>query len=1367
MGGWKRWAALAGAPVLGIVGLGLPVVALAQPASAAPNASHQGSTSAPATPFIETVVPEGLGVLVNWNPNATTDQVTGYTVTPAVAVGFTGKIKASCEAPASTSVPAADTSALVSPLCAGLPYTFTMTATNAAGTSAPSPSSDVATPLAAQAPDAPLILSVLPRNGSLIVSWAAPSLTGGDRLKGYTLTLSGVTKPIKPKAAALQATVKGLTDGTDYSITLVANSKAGSSAPSSSSGTPQATYAPVAPESLQVVPDGNGNLVASWTAPSDDGGATITEYQVTTQEMTPDGSGGWTTTGDPVNTSAPGSASTSTLTGLTTDAYYSVSVAGVNTAGTGVPATTDSPVTPSFGLSSSTVVLSTATMDSLASDASGILTWPSPAPAQVQGLVAGNVIIAGVAPVTPEGLLASVDSVTTDGSGDVTVATSAATLDQAFTNLGVSESGNPLAIANSTFQATSAGVRSLKRAKDLGVNADVTLSLSHTDGAFSVSGALDLRAKVDLSLGLNTGFLDIPDGVHVSSSATVSAVAHLTASVSGSASWEIGDIRLDCFDIQVGPVPVVLCPTIPVDLNATGSISLSADASVTVGAAMSWTSADPTALDAHNLTTSPVLGGGPQPGVSTTATGALALEAKPQIDIYGVTGPEVTATAQLTASVNFAGSPYFSLQPSVSVGVGWSINFLSYQADVTLTLATLDFPAFEITSAPNADLSVSPVDPTVAPGVPTTFQATRSDGASHPITWSLRGEVTGDAITSDGVLTVAAPGDRTLTVLATDSTGAVGETTVTVGSAFDPPGDLQVTLVDPTDASVTWQAPEETGGSALAGYTLVTQPATTFQQLPATATSATLSGLTAGTNYVVSLYATNVEGATSLPATESTSPLDQDSDQPSGISGVTSLASDGAGYCAILGSGQVDCWGENTTGALGNGTTTPSDAATTVVGVGGLGTLSGVVALDGDIYDGNQYNGGGYCALLDSGQVDCWGINTWGALGNGSYGGNSAVPTQVVGVGGTGVLSGVVSLASDGASYGTSAGYCAVLSSGQVDCWGYNDGGALGNDSSAYESAVPTQVVGVDGVGLLTGVTSLTSGGGGFEGGGYCALLGSGQVDCWGVNTFGALGSGTDETGSDVPTQVAGVGGSGILSGVGSLATNDTGVGYCALLVSSEVDCWGDNEGGELGSGSTASDSPVPTQVAAVGGTGVLTGVASLTAGILGGNYCALLTSGQVDCWGVESEGSLGNGIVGDPTVLTYSAEPTQVLGLGGTGVLSGVASIASNSMSGGFCAVLDTGQVDCWGDDRVGELGDGTIMTSLPYGSPVPVQVVGLGGTGLLAGVASITSNQSGGQGYCALAITGQVNCWGANYESELANETAANPGVPIPVVN
>ena len=185
-------------------------------------------------------------MLVNWAPNATTDQVSSYTVSPAVASGFTGEIKTGCGNPASVASASTDSSALVGGLCAKVPYVFTMTATNALGTSVASNTSDVATPLAAQPPNAPLIVSVLNRNDSLIVSWSAPTLAGGNTLIGYVLSVTGGTRPItlKLKARALQATVRGLLDSTTYTVSLAATSKAGSSIPSMSSGTPQATYAP-------------------------------------------------------------------------------------------------------------------------------------------------------------------------------------------------------------------------------------------------------------------------------------------------------------------------------------------------------------------------------------------------------------------------------------------------------------------------------------------------------------------------------------------------------------------------------------------------------------------------------------------------------------------------------------------------------------------------------------------------------------------------------------------------------------------------------------------------------------------------------------------------------------------------------------------------------------------------------------------------------------------------------------------------------------------------------------------------------------------------------------------------------------------
>ena len=134
------------------------------------------------------------------------------------------------------------------------------------------------------------------------------------------------------------------------------------------------------------------------------------------------------------------------------------------------------------------------------------------------------------------------------------------------------------------------------------------------------------------------------------------------------------------------------------------------------------------------------------------------------------------------------------------------------------------------------------------------------------------------------------------------------------------------------------------------------------------------------------------------------------------------MATDGpqGGYCALLTSGGVDCWGVNGDGELGNGTYTNSDLATPVVGVGGIGTLSGATSLIGRGYGG----GGTYSATLTSGGVDCWGYGGGGVLGNGTSGGDTDVPTAVVGLGGVGTLTGVLSLATLTSGSG-SPGFCA------------------------------------------------------------------------------------------------------------------------------------------------------------------------------------------------------------------------------------------------------------------------------------------------------------------------------------------------------
>jgi hypothetical protein len=167
--------------------------------------------------------------------------------------------------------------------------------------------------------------------------------------------------------------------------------------------------------------------------------------------------------------------------------------------------------------------------------------------------------------------------------------------------------------------------------------------------------------------------------------------------------------------------------------------------------------------------------------------------------------------------------------------------------------------------------------------------------------------------------------------------------------------------------------------------------------------------------------------------------------------------------------------------------------------------------------------------------------------------------------------------------------------------------------------------------------------------------------------------------------------------------------------------------------------------------------VASISAGI--SNYCARLSSGGVDCWGLDSNGQLGNG---EPYALgDGSASPLQVVGVGDTGTLSGVASLTSDQV--GYCALLLSGGVDCWGYGVYGNLGDGNFYLTGSLGSASPVEVVGPGGTGTLSGVTSLPSD---GSGFCVGLSSGAAECWGEGSNGSLGGGTYANSATPVPVV-
>ena len=292
------------------------------------------------------------------------------------------------------------------------------------------------------------------------------------------------------------------------------------------------------------------------------------------------------------------------------------------------------------------------------------------------------------------------------------------------------------------------------------------------------------------------------------------------------------------------------------------------------------------------------------------------------------------------------------------------------------------------------------------------------------------------------------------------------------------------------------------------------------------------------------------------------------------------------------------------------------------------------------------------CAVLSNGTVNCWGLNLYGELGNGTET-PSDLPVVARGV------TDAVSVTSDYAEYGQSA-FCALLSTGGVDCWGYGEYGELGN--GGFGSEVPVAVTG------LTDAVSVTSGGT-YS---FCALLSTGGVDCWGYGQDGELGNGTTGGDSAVPVAVSGI------TNAASLIGGDSNIAgpsvYCAVLTTGSVDCWGENGSGELGDGNTTS-SDVPVAV-----TGLTDAISVSDDGYQA--LCALLTTGSVECWGDNQNGESGNGTIG--FTIPYTDVPVTVSSIDNAVSLS-------NDGTGAFCAVLASGGVDCWGSNNLGQLGDGT----------------------------------------------------------------------------
>jgi Regulator of chromosome condensation (RCC1) repeat len=310
---------------------------------------------------------------------------------------------------------------------------------------------------------------------------------------------------------------------------------------------------------------------------------------------------------------------------------------------------------------------------------------------------------------------------------------------------------------------------------------------------------------------------------------------------------------------------------------------------------------------------------------------------------------------------------------------------------------------------------------------------------------------------------------------------------------------------------------------------------------------------------------------------------------------------------------------------------------------------------------------------------------------------------------------------------------CVVLATRAVRCWGDGANGQLGygNLNPIGDNEAPGTVGPVD---LGAGRTALAISLGGDH---TCALLDTRQVRCWGAGGSGRLGYGNaNDIGDNESPGTAGP----VDVGVGrtAVAISAATAHTCALLDTGQVRCWGEGGSGRLGYGNTndIGDNETP------GGFGpVDLGTGRTATAISAGNAhtCAILDTGQVRCWGLGTNGRLGYGntnSIGDNETVG-SVTPVD-LGAGRT-------AIAISAAAASTCAILDTGQVRCWGNGSDGRLGYGNLNDIGDNETPGSVPPVDLG-AGRTAVAISVGAAHT-----CALLDDGSVRCWGLGVNGQL----------------
>lgn len=343
------------------------------------------------------------------------------------------------------------------------------------------------------------------------------------------------------------------------------------------------------------------------------------------------------------------------------------------------------------------------------------------------------------------------------------------------------------------------------------------------------------------------------------------------------------------------------------------------------------------------------------------------------------------------------------------------------------------------------------------------------------------------------------------------------------------------------------------------------------------------------------------------------------------------------------------------------------------------------------------------CAVTPDDVAYCWGHNISGQLGDGT---TTDHPTPVAVAGGLRFAQ-----VSAGVLY-----TCGLTTDSRVFCWGENSGGQLG-DGTTNGRRVPVPVAG--------GRRYSQVRAGYFH---TCAITVFDIALCWGSNTNGQLGDGT-RTDRLAPVTVH-------AGGLRFHRVSPGGRHTCAVTTDFRPFCWGKNEDGQLGDGTTIQKF---RPVAVLGGHSFRQVIAG-GAGYQGWHSmsCGLTSDSRLYCWGENVYGQLGDGT---------TAQRNKPVAIGGVLRFVQVGSSGINT-----CGATQDNQIYCWGNNNSGQLGDGTFS-----GHSTP---------GVVAGGLPFRGVTTGFFNTCGVTTADRVYCWGDNAFGGLGDGTTTNRPSPVAVV-